>query len=67
MGRREADVEPGRGLLTHGEPGGRPDRVDASLASTRLRLAGVYAFRPSRPGLSDELLEDAASVAVGAG
>ena len=50
----------------YGEPAVRPDRFEAYLASTRLRLAGVYAFRPSRPGLTDELLADASSVAAAA-
>ena len=52
-------------LAGYGEPAVRPDRFEAYVASTRLRLAGVYAFRPSRPGLSEELLEAAASPVAG--
>lgn len=60
-GQRAAQVA--QAFLTgYGEPAVRPDRFDAYLASTTLRLAGVYAFRPSRPGLSDELLASAAAV-----
>lgn len=45
----------------YGEPAVRPERFEAYVASTWLRLAGVYVFRPSRPGLSDDLLDAAAS------
>ena len=49
----------------YGEPAVRPERFEAYVASTWLRLAGVYLFRPSRPGLSEDLLDRAlTSVAV---
>lgn len=51
-------------LGAYGEQAVRVDRFGAYLASTRLRLAGVYAFRPSRPGLCDELLAAATSRAA---
>ena len=35
------------------------DRLGPYVALTRLRLAGVYSFRPSPPGLVDDLLASA--------
>ena len=40
-------------------------RLPSYVGLTRLRLAGVYSFRPTRPGLVGELLEAAAGTGSG--